>query len=103
VPERSATPSQPETALPSVGARLLAFAVILLAGAAGGFIGYSFVDLQCEGDCTVQTGIGAVIGAVGAAVGVAVITVLTLRAMGEWKTIQAREAAKPENRPPRVR
>jgi hypothetical protein len=103
VPDQPADPGRPESALPSVGARLLAFALILMAGAAGGFIGYSFVDLQCDGDCTVQTGIGAVVGAVLAAVGVAVVTVLTLRAMGEWKTIQEREAAKPENRPPRVR
>jgi hypothetical protein len=92
----------PRTALPSVGSRLLAFVLILLAGAAGGFIGYSFVDLQCEGDCTVQTGLGSVVGALLAAGGVAVVTVLTLRAMGEWRTVQAREAAKPENRPPRV-
>jgi hypothetical protein len=88
--------------LPSVGSRVLAFVLILLAGAAGGFIGYSFVDLQCEGDCTVATGTGAIVGAIVAAVGVSVVTVLTLRAMGEWRTIQAREAAKPENRPPRV-
>lgn len=92
-----------QSALPSVGSRVLAFALILIAGAAGGFIGYSFIDLQCEGDCTVQTGIGAIAGAVLAAVGVAVVTVLTLRAMGEWQTIQERDAAKPENRPPRVR
>jgi len=91
------------TALPSVGSRVLAFVLILLAGAAGGFIGYSFVDLQCEGDCTVQTGVGAIVGAVLAAGGVAVVTVLTLRAMGEWKTIQERDAARPERRPPRVR
>lgn len=93
----------PETALPSVGSRVLAFVLILLAGAAGGFIGWSFVELQCEGDCTVQTGIGAVVGAVLAAGGVAVVTVLTLRASGEWRRIQDREAARPENRPPRVR
>jgi hypothetical protein len=86
-----------------VGSRVLAFVLILLAGAAGGFIGYSFVDLQCEGDCSVQTGIGAIVGAVLAAGGVAVVTVLTLRAMGEWKTIEQRDAARPENRPPRVR
>jgi hypothetical protein len=103
VPERTASTRQPDTALPSVGARVVAFTLILLAGAAGGFIGYSFVDLQCEGDCAVQTGIAAVVGAVVAAVGLAVVTVLTLRAMGEWRTIQEEEAAKPENRPPRVR
>jgi hypothetical protein len=86
-----------------VGSRVLAFVLILLAGAAGGFIGYSFVDLQCEGDCTAQTGIGAVVGALLAAGGVAVVTVLTLRASGEWRRIQVRDAARPENRPPRVR
>jgi hypothetical protein len=86
-----------------VGARIVAFGLILLAGVAGGFIGYSFIDLQCEGDCSVQTGLGALVGAVLAAGGVAVVTVLTLRAMGEWKTIQHRDAAKPENRTPRVR
>jgi len=98
----SAPHNEPQSALPSVGSRLLAFGLIVLAGAAGGFIGYSFVDLQCEGDCTVQTGVGAIVGAVLAAAGVAVVTVLTLRAMGEWRTIQEREAGKPENRPPRV-
>lgn len=101
--ERRTRPAgAPETALPSVGSRVLAFALILLAGAAGGFIGFSFVDLQCEGDCTVQTGLGALGGAALAAGGVAVVTVLTLRAMGEWRTIQDREAARPENQPPRV-
>jgi hypothetical protein len=91
------------SALPSVGARLSAFAIILLSGVAGGFIGYSFVDLQCEGDCTVQTGIGGVIGAVIGAGGVAVVVVLALRAMGEWKTIQERETDADSPRPPRVR
>lgn len=91
------------SALPSVGARAAAFALILLAGAAGGFIGYSFVDLQCEGDCTVQAGIGGLVGAVLIAAGVAIVVVLTLRAMSEWKTIQEREATASPPRPPRVR
>jgi hypothetical protein len=91
------------SALPSVGARVAAFAIILLSGVAGGFIGYSFVDLQCEGDCTAQTGIGGVIGAVIGAGGVAVVVVLALRAMSEWKTIQEREADAESPRPPRVR
>jgi hypothetical protein len=95
--------------LPSVTARVVAFSLILLAGAAGGFIGYAFTDLQCTGDCTVQTGIGALVGAVFAAGGTGVVTVLTLRAMGEWRTIQEREAKAAEaesqqpRRPPRVR
>ncbi|HEX7095290.1 MAG TPA: hypothetical protein VF183_05370, partial [Acidimicrobiales bacterium] len=75
-------PGAPRSAAPSVGARALAFAAIIVAGICGGVIGYAFVDLQCDGDCELQTGLGALIGAVGAAIGVAVIAVLTLRAMG---------------------
>jgi hypothetical protein len=91
------------SALPSVGARVGAFLLILLSGAAGGFIGYSFVDLQCDGDCTVQTGLGAVGGALLAAGGVAVVVVLALRAMGEWRTIQERQRDEEPPGPPRVR
>jgi hypothetical protein len=74
----------PPSAAPSLGARVLAFGAILIAGACGGLIGYAVVDLQCDGDCGLAEGIGAIVGAVGAAAGVAVIAVLTLRAMGEW-------------------
>jgi hypothetical protein len=91
------------SALPSVGARVGAFVLILLSGAAGGFIGYSFVDLQCEGDCSVQTGLGGLIGAILAAGGVAVVVVLALRAMSEWSTMQQREAEAGPQHPPRVR
>jgi hypothetical protein len=80
----SGPPDGPASAAPSVGARVLAFASILVAGVCGGLIGYAFMDLQCDGDCSVQKGAGALVGSVGAAVGVAVIAVLTLRAMGEW-------------------
>lgn len=96
-------PGPAPSALPSVGARVLAFALILLAGTAGGFIGYSFVDLQCEGDCTVPNGLGGLVGALIGAVGVAVVTVLALRAMGEWRTIRQRDEGAPPPRPPRVR
>lgn len=77
-------PGVPESGAPSVAARALAFASIIVAGVCGGVIGYAFIDLQCDGDCSLQTGLGALVGAVGAAIGVAVIAVLTLRAMGEW-------------------
>lgn len=111
------TSEVPRTALPSVGARVLAFTAIVLAGAAGGFIGYAFMDLQSpDGDNTVQAGIGGLIGALIAAGGTAIVAVLTLRAMGEWHTIQARggPAPTPDRRgrrpppatpgpPPRVR
>lgn len=49
-------------------------------------IGYAFVDIQCTGDCTLWRGLGLLIGAVFAAVGVAIVAVLTLRAMDEWRT-----------------
>lgn len=75
------------SALPSVRARALAFVAILVAGACGALIGWAFVDLQCTGSCQVATGVGAVVGGAGAAVGVGVVAVLTLRAMGEWRTI----------------
>lgn len=74
-----------DTALPSVLARALAFAAILLAGVCGGLIGYAFVDLQCEGDCTVPAALFGLFGAVMAAVGVGVVSVLALRAMTEWR------------------
>lgn len=76
------------SALPPIGARVLAFAAIVVAGVCGGLIGYAVVDLQCSGDCTVLAGIGGLVGAVGCAIGVAVVSVLVLRAMSEWRTIQ---------------
>ena len=76
------------SALPSVQARILAFAAIAVAGACGGLIGWAFVKLQCDGDCEVPKAIGAVTGSLVASVGVAVVAVLGLRAMGEWKRIQ---------------
>ena len=76
------------SALPSTGARALAFASILLAGACGGLIGWAITDLQCEGACTAPTGIGMLVGALIGAGGVAIIAMLGLRAMAEWKAIE---------------
>lgn len=86
---------RPLSALPSRRARALAFLSILVAGLCGGIIGSSFVNLQCEGDCSTPSGIGAVVGAGVAAGGVAVVAVLVLRAMGEWR---ATVGADPEHR-----
>ena len=82
-------PAPNPSALPSAKVRALAFAAILVAGVCGGLIGWGVVDVQCEGDCSTSTGIGAVVGAAIAAGGVAVVAVLVLRAMGEWRRIQA--------------
>jgi hypothetical protein len=82
---------EPLSALPSPAARAAAFAAILVAGLAGGLIGYSLVELQCDGDCALPEGIGILIGSVGTAAGMSVVAVLVLRALGEWREIQDRE------------
>ncbi len=83
-------PAPIESAAPPRGARLLALVAILVAGACGGLIGFAIADLQCTGRCDTAKGLGAAGGALVAAIGVAVVAVLVLRAMGEWRTIQQR-------------
>lgn len=83
-------------ASPPVWARLLAVASIVISGAAGGLIGWSVFDLQCSGDCATGSAIAGVVGAVACAVGVAVVAVLTLRAMSEWRAIENRDRARRE-------
>lgn len=101
------------TALPSVTARLLAFVAILVGGLCGGLISYSLADIQCGSDdraaativdgtpedggtasaapaeeddgCSTLSGVAGLIGAAVVAAGVAVISVLVLRAMAEWR------------------
>ena len=82
----------PLSALPSPLARAAAFAAIVLAGLAGALIGYSLVELQCDGDCGLPLGIGIFLGAVSAAGGMSIVAVLVLRAVGEWRDIRDREA-----------
>ena len=81
-------PAGPDSALPPVVARVLAFVAILVGGVCGGVIGAAVVDVQCTGDCTDAAAIGGVVGAITGAAGVAVVAVLALRAMGEWRTIE---------------
>jgi hypothetical protein len=86
------------SALPSVRARILAFTAIALAGGCGGLIGWAFVNLQCHGSCEAPKAVGAVSGSLIASIGVAVVAVLGLRAMGEWRRLQEQEepaAARP--------
>ncbi|HEV7887008.1 MAG TPA: hypothetical protein VGO92_05580 [Acidimicrobiales bacterium] len=82
-------PERRASALPSPQARALAFVAIIVAGAAGAFIGYGFVAIQCDGDCATPNGIGALLGGLFFAGGVAIVSVVTMRAMGEWRRIQA--------------
>jgi hypothetical protein len=87
------------SALPSRTARLLAFAAIVVAGVCGGLIGYAVVNVQCHKACTTPDGLGALGGATLAAGGVAVVAVLVLRAMGEWRRIQADQARQEGDEP----
>jgi hypothetical protein len=84
---------RPLSAIPSVTARVIGFVAILLGGLAGGLIGFALVDLQCEGDCSVPKGIGLLVGAVVCAGGMAIVSVLALRAMGEWREVTDRQRA----------
>jgi hypothetical protein len=66
---------------------VVAFVAILIGGLAGGLIGFGFAELQCTGDCALPAAIGAAVGGILAAAGTAVIAVLVLRAMGEWRQL----------------
>jgi hypothetical protein len=89
---------RPLSAIPSPLARAVAFVGILLGGLAGALIGFALVDIQCDGDCAVAKGLGILVGAVVAAGGLAIVAVLVLRAMGEWREVEDRESA---GHPPR--
>ena len=75
----------PPTAGPSLLSRALTVSAVFGAGALGGLIGWAVADLQCTGNCDVQTGVGTFVGAVVAALGTALICVLAVQAMAEWK------------------
>ena len=83
-------PTPASDSAPSLLARLLAFAAIVIAGVCGGLIGYAVTDLQCTDECTTLAAGVALASAIGAAIGVAIVAVLSLRAMAEWSSSQAR-------------
>lgn len=68
-------------------ARALAFISILIGGLAGALIGYALVDVQTDNASGLLLGIGILLGAVLSAAGTAVVAVLVLRALGEWREI----------------
>jgi len=102
-------PAPTDTAAPPPAARFAAFAAIVVAGVCGGLIGYAVTDKSCSGDCQTAAGGVGLLAAVGAAVGVAVVAVLVLRAMGEWRATPeevrraAREKAHRKRQGPRRR
>ncbi|HLF41387.1 MAG TPA: hypothetical protein VI854_07935 [Acidimicrobiia bacterium] len=64
---------------------LAAFLAVVAGGLSGAAIGYGLVGIDCEGECGTAQGFGALIGGLIGAVGVAVVAVLVLRAMSEWR------------------
>ncbi len=72
---------------------MLAFLAIGAAGLCGGLIGYGITDMQSDGEGGTSAAIGGIVGALVAAVGVAVVAVLALRAMSEWRTIEERRGS----------
>lgn len=88
VTQRSNSPASANlSALPSRVARALAFVSICLGGAFGALIGFALVDIQCTGDCATPEGLGVLVGATLAAGGTAIVAVLVLRALGEWREL----------------
>lgn len=85
---------RPLSALPSPVARALAFVSILLGGVAGALIGYALVDIQVEDASDLALGLGLLSGAVITSGGTAIVAILVLRALGEWRSIGDRGVAR---------
>ncbi len=80
-------PREGLSALPSAFARGVAFASIMLAGALGAVLGYGIGKVFDRKGSSLYLGVSALIGALIVASGVAVVAVLVLRAMGEWRAL----------------
>ena len=91
------TDERPLSALPSPLARAVAFVSILIGGVAGAVIGFALVDTQYSGEADWPRGLGVVIGAAVAAGGTAIVAVLVLRALGEWRDINDRRSRAAES------
>ena len=63
----------------------MAFAAIVTAGLCGSLIGWSLASLEYDGASALPEAIGIFVGGVSFAIGVAVVAVLGLRAMAEWR------------------
>ena len=102
-------PAPTDTAAPPPAARFAAFAAIVVAGRVRRAHRLRGDDKSCAGDCQTAAGGVGLLAAVGAAIGVAVVAVLVLRAMGEWRATPeevrraAREKAHRKRQGPRRR
>lgn len=84
---------RPLSAIPPRTARTIAFVAVLAGGLLGGILGHTIIAVQCTGECDVPNGLGLLTGSIVTAAGMAVVSVLALRAMGEWHEIRDRERA----------
>jgi hypothetical protein len=85
VPIRPSDDSDEHPYAASRGALFGAFMAVVVAGLSGAAIGFGLVDVGCTGDCGTLAGLGALLGGLVAAGGVAIVAVLLLRSMAEWK------------------
>lgn len=85
-----ADPTESLSALPSRTARIMAFIAILIGGAAGGLIGYALAEVQSDDAGNIARGLGIFLGSTISAGGTAIVAVLVLRALGEWRDIADR-------------
>lgn len=69
----------------------MAFMAILIGGCAGALIGYALADIQSREAGPLAHGIGILLGSTLSAGGTAVVAVLVLRAIGEWREISDRQ------------
>jgi ABC-type Fe3+ transport system permease subunit len=109
---------------PRNGPVWLAFALVVLSGVLGGLIGYSLVSATCSEtspllrrllsdagtgvdapsrSCAVQQIGGSLAGSLIAALGTAIVAVLVLRAMAEWRKAPPRPAQNAASREGRSR
>lgn len=91
--EHQATRPRQLSALPPQTARAIAFSMIIIVGTLGATLGYALGSYNCADDCSVRSGSFLLIGALAGAIGSAIMSVLALRAMGEWNEIRDRERA----------
>ncbi|MEZ5320560.1 MAG: hypothetical protein R2698_00435 [Microthrixaceae bacterium] len=73
------------SALPSVRARVIAFAGILVCGALGAAIGFWYSEIACRSSCTTQQGLTMLGATVLGALGAASVATISLRVVGEWR------------------
>jgi len=85
----------PPDSSPSLRARILSFAAVIVAGVCGGLTGFAVMDVSCRGDCEITAGLVGLFAAVGSAIGTGIVVVLALRASAEWR---ARQPDPPDGR-----